>query len=77
MFNRNSEDIARYLSGSFPRDLDEEAVYDLLAPGALAVSARRWVRVHKIASYIASALQIPAVPAAPFAGTLRGAHSLS
>ena len=28
MFNRNSEDIARYLSGSFPRDLDEEAVYE-------------------------------------------------
>ncbi len=28
MFNRTGEDMARYLSGTFPRDLEEEAVYE-------------------------------------------------
>ncbi len=28
MYNRNSEDVARYLAGAFPRDLDEEAIYE-------------------------------------------------
>ena len=28
MYNRSSEDVARFLSGSFPRDLSEEAVYE-------------------------------------------------
>ncbi len=28
MFNRSSEDMARYLSGAFPRDLEEQAVYE-------------------------------------------------
>ena len=28
MYNRNSEDMARYLAGAFPRDLEEDAVYE-------------------------------------------------
>ena len=28
MYNRNSEDVARYLAGAFPRDLDREAIYE-------------------------------------------------
>ena len=28
MYNRNSEDIARYLAGAFPRDLEEDAMYE-------------------------------------------------
>ena len=28
MYNRNSEDVARYLAGAFPRDLEEDAIYE-------------------------------------------------
>ena len=28
MYNRNSEDVARYLAGAFPRDLGEDAMYE-------------------------------------------------
>jgi TonB-dependent receptor len=28
MYNRSSDDVARYLHGSFPRDLEEQAVYE-------------------------------------------------
>ena len=28
MYNRNSEDVARYLAGAFPRDLEEDAMYE-------------------------------------------------
>ena len=28
MYNRNSEDVARYLAGAFPRDLKEDAIYE-------------------------------------------------
>ena len=28
LYNRNSEDVARYLAGAFPRDLEEDALYE-------------------------------------------------
>ena len=53
---------------------EKGGLYDLLANEAGTLARRCAVTKSRV---IASAPQIPAVPATPFAGTLRGAHSLS